>query len=242
MMKPGSVALWLLIPLTLGSSCDLFGPGTSELQISTSGSGSGTATASPAADEDGYKNGTTVTITATAGTSSEFTGWDDADASVRHGCTQPRNPCTIVVDGRYGVVARFAPNAGAARFDGPYTGTVPTPNIGTGQIELTMANGVVSGKVTPLYGSLNSFSGTVSSTGAFTATVNPGQGSNCATSLNGTITISLVDGISTATMSGSWQVVSTGGVGCGAGSQGQPLPSGSWSATRDAIHVDKTIH
>ena len=226
-----------LVALATGSTCgsDTTGPRSFFLALSTAGSGSGTITASPVSTDDmAYLEGTVVTITASANTGSDFTGWDELDVK---GCTEPRNPCPLTMNDRKSVVANFVPSEGVARFDGLYTGTAGEgSSIGAQPVNLTIVNGVVQGKNAPLFGSQNTFSGTVSAEGTFNATIAPGPGSDCATVLSGTITTSLVEGITTATLNGNWLVTSTGGVGCGAGT---PLPSGSWSATRDRVHVDK---
>lgn len=226
--------------LTSASTCD---DGPTEpamyfLTLSTAGSGSGTIAASPAGNADGaYVDGTTVSITATAQAGSDFTGWNEGDT---HGCTEPKNPCTVTMDQRRSVVATFAPSSGTARFDGLYTGTYNIPGQSSPQtVNLTVVNGVVTAKTVPLYGSQTTFTGTVSATGAFSALIESQSGPSftCQTRLSGTITTSLVDGIMTATLSGTYQAESVPGkVGCGAGN---PLPSGSWSATRDRIRVEK---
>ena len=228
-----------LVVLTTAGSCDPTGPKHFSLALSTAGSGSGTVVASPVVDDgDGYVDGTAVTVTATANAGSDFTGWNEVDV---HGCTQPKNPCALTMDDRKSVVANFVPSTGTARFDGLYTGDINNATPGTHPLELTVVNGVAQGKVAPVYGSMNSFTATVSSTGAFSALINAQSGPNftCQTRLSGTITTSLVDGIMTATLNGTFQAETVpGSIGCGAGT---PLPSGSWSATRDRVHVDKKV-
>ena len=236
----GSLLTLSLVCLTSASTCD---EGTTEpanyfLTLSTAGSGSGAIAASPAGNADGaYLDGTSVTITATAQAGSDFTGWNEGDTQ---GCTEPKNPCTVTMDQRRSVIANFAPSSGTARFDGLYSGTYNIQGQTSPQtVNLTVVNGAVTAKTVPLYGSQNTFTGTVSSTGAFSALIESqsGPGFTCQTRLTGTITTSLVDGIMTATLSGTYQAESVPGkVGCGAGN---PLPSGSWSATRDRVHVDK---
>lgn len=227
-----------LIVLTSASTCE----GSTEpenwmLSLSTAGSGSGSVTAAPAGNADGgYADGTVVTITATAAAGSDFTGWDELDVK---GCTEPKNPCSLTMSDRKSVVGNFVPSSGAARYDGLYTGTVVTTSIGTQPVNLTVVNGTVQGKVAPLFGSQSTFSGTVSSTGAFAALINAQSGPQftCQTRLSGTITTSVVDGIMTATLTGNFQVESVpGSVGCGAGN---PLPTGGWSATRDRVKTNK---
>jgi hypothetical protein len=238
----GSLLVFSLICVTTASTCesDATEPQLWRLTLSTAGSGSGTTAASPAPTADGdYLDGSSVTITATAAAGSDFTGWNDGDAEAK-GCSEPKNPCTLTMTNRRSVIANFAPSSGVARYDGLYTGTYAVPNIsGVQTFNLTVVNGAVVAKTVPLYGSQTTFTGTISATGAFTATLNPQAGSFCATNLTGTITTSLVDGIMTATLSGNYQVVSTGGIGCGASPPGTPLPSGTWAGTRDRVHVDK---
>jgi hypothetical protein len=152
------------------------------------------------------------------------------------GCKEPKNPCTIAMDGRRSVVANFVPSSGVQRYDGKYTGTVSGTVTGNHETELTIRNGVVSGEIVPVYGSQRNFSGTVSASGTFSATISPGVASACQIGLSGSITTSVVDGVTRATLSGGWQVTSTGGVGCNS------TPSaGTWSATRNAVHLDSVF-
>jgi hypothetical protein len=206
-------------------------PKSYTLALSTAGSGTGTISASPAVESgEGYRSGTSVTVTATASQGSEFTGWEEVDVE---GCREPKNPCTIAMDGRRSVVANFVPTSGVQRYDGKYTGTIAGSANGNHATELTITNGVVSGQNVPVYGSAQTFSGTVSASGTFSATISPGFSSACLISLTGTITTSVVDGLARATLTGGWLVTSTGGVGCNS------TPSaGAWSATRNAVHVD----
>lgn len=224
----------LFIGVTAESCGESTGPKSYFLALSTLGSGSGTISASPApGDEDGLPEGTTVTITATPAAGSDFTGWGELDVA---GCTEPKNPCTLVMNDRKSVVAHFVPSSSEARFNGLYSASFAAGSgIDGHTLELTITNGAVQGKTSPLFGSLRDFTGTLSSTGAFTAAIEPGASSACRTNLSGTITTALVDGITTATLQGDWHVTSTGGVGCGV----KPLPSGTWSATRDRIKVAK---
>lgn len=231
-----------LVCLTSASTCD-DGPTEPDmffLTLSTSGSGSGAVAASPAGNDDGaYAEGTSVTVTATAQSGSDFTGWNDGEVK---GCTEPKNPCTLVMNDRKAVVANFVPSEGVARLDGLYTGTYNIQGQSSPQtVNLTIVNGAVTAKTVPLYGSQTTFTGTVSAAGTFSALINaqPGPSFTCQTRLSGAITTSLVDGIMTATLSGTYQAESVpGSIGCGAGN---PLPSGSWTATRDRVHVEKIL-
>jgi hypothetical protein len=229
-----------LVCLTTASTCDSSTePKNYFLSLSTAGSGSGSVSASPAGNADNaYLEGTVVTVTATPAAGSDFTGWNEADVK---GCTEPKNPCTLTMSDRKSVVANFAPSSGAARFDGLYTGDINQATPGTHPLNLTVVNGVVQGKVAPVYGSLGTFTGAVTASGEFSALINAQAGPQftCQTRLSGTITTSLVDGIMTATLNGKFQAESVpGSIGCGAGT---PLPSGNWSATRDRIPVDKVL-
>jgi hypothetical protein len=236
----GSLFVLSLLTLVSASGCDpadsTTEPQNRPLVLSTGGPGSGTVAASPAGNADGaYMQGTAVTITATASSGSDFTGWNEVDAP---GCREPKNPCAITMDDRKTVVANFAPSAGVARFDGLYTGDINQATPGTHPLNLTIVNGVVQGKVAPMYGSLGTFTGTLDETGKFDALVNAQSGPQftCQTRLAGTVTTSLVDGIMTATLNATFHAESVPGSICGAGT---PLPSGTWVATRDRIHVDK---
>jgi hypothetical protein len=220
-----------VVTWSCGSSLD---PKSYMLALSTAGSGTGTISASPAVESgEGYRSGTSVTITATASQGSDFTGWEEVDVE---GCLEPKNPCTIEMDGRRSVVANFVPTSGVQRYDGKYTGTIAGSANGNHATELTITNGVVSGENVPVYGSARTFSGTVSASGTFSATISPGFSSACLIGLTGTITTSVVDGVTRATLTGGWLVTSTGGVGCNS------TPSaGAWSATRNTVHLDSVF-
>jgi hypothetical protein len=76
------------------------------LSVTVSGSGSGTVTSAPAGIDCGvdcsqaYASGTTVTLTATAGTGSSFTGWGGACAGT--------DPCVVTMSNDASVTATFA--------------------------------------------------------------------------------------------------------------------------------------
>ena len=97
---------------------------TAMLGVTRQGLGTGTVTSSPAGIDCGadcsevYAKGTSVTLTAAAGSGSTFTGWGGA-------CAGQNNPCTITMD-----VSRSV----TAIFDVPMTLTVSLAGSGTGAV------------------------------------------------------------------------------------------------------------
>jgi hypothetical protein len=106
----------------------------SYLSVVKSGTGSGTVTSKPAGINCGtvcaesFTEGTAVTLTATSGGSSTFTGWSGA-------CTG-KGPCVVVMDAAKAVVASFALASGPPRVPSAPSGLTATA-VSRQQVQLT---------------------------------------------------------------------------------------------------------
>ena len=182
------------------------------LALRREGAGQGSLSEVPASTT--HVLGSVVTITAHPAQGSIFTGWTGD-------CAQSGNPCTLTITKHSEVTGVFAPGEGIARFDGYYRGTWGgTQSDGTsrtGPMGLTITNGIVAGSLEPISGTDRRFSGTVSSTGAITATVPAGSANGCSVALSGQISTSFSDGISRASAEGSYTLQATSVCNPGAG-------------------------
>lgn len=188
------------------------------LTVSTSGSGTGTLSVSP--NEEGFTEGTSVTITGVPAAGSVFTGWTGA-------CAGKPNPCVLVMDGAKVVGGTFVPATGTGRFDGSYSGTwnggQSSGAVLSGTFTMTGTNGALTGDFAPISGSLRAMSGTVSASGAVTATIAAGTG-GCAVTLSGQLSTASQDGVMTATLQGTYSLVQSAT--CNSN-------TGTWTATRN---------
>ena len=87
---------------------------------------------------------------------------------------------------------------------------------------LVLANGAVQGTVAPFSGSMDTFSGTVSSSGAISATI-PSAPNGCAISLAGQAATLTTGGATTATITGTYALLAS--VTC-------KTATGTWNAVR----------
>lgn len=187
------------------------------LTLSTAGSGSGTLTASPAGES--YAEGTEVTISATPSAGSAFTGWTGD-------CEEKPNPCVVVMDEARVVGGHFVPASGAAQFDGSYSGSwsggQSSGAVLSGPFTAASGNGTLTGDFAPISGSQRGMTGSVSTSGAVTASI-PAAAGGCAVTLSGQASTSVENGITVATLQGTYALVQSAT--CNAA-------SGSWTATR----------
>lgn len=212
-----AVGMTLLLSATLAAECGSE-PKVDQLilDLRSAGAGSGTVSKDPQpADatnqptEFFYARGTIVTLTAAPAQGSVFTGWGKltGTGAPPAGCTQPINPCTVVMDDRKSVVANFVPSTGVQQFDGSYSGNWNGGQSSgatlSGTFTLAITNGAVQGDFAPISGSLRAFSGTVSAGGALNGSIAAGTG-GCAVTIQAQIATSLSSGISTATGQGSY--------------------------------------
>ena len=190
---------------------------TFTLTVSTMGSGTGTVVATPQAVT--YAEGTSVSVLATQSAASNFIGWSGD-------CTGVVNPCSLTMSDNRTVIATFTPSPGAAQYDGSYAGKwsggqSDGTNL-TSDIALQLANGAVQGTLGPISGSAGTFSGTVSPTGAISATIASGP-NGCAVSLTGQASTVTAGGAATATITGAYTLLAS--LTC-------KTASGSWTVTR----------
>lgn len=191
------------------------------LDLRNAGTGSGTVSKDPPpADvsdqptEFYYTRGTTVTLTAVPAQGSVFTGWGKLTGSgvPPAGCTQPINPCSVVMNDRKSVVANFVPSTGVQQFDGSYSGNWSGGQSSgatlAGTFTLTITNGAVQGDFAPISGSLRAFSGTISAGGALSGSIGAGT-SGCAVTIQAQIATSLSSGITSATGQGSYTLTAS---------------------------------
>ena len=187
------------------------------LTLLKAGAGTGSVVATPAAAS--YADGTTVSITAAPASGSAFTGWSGD-------CTGPTNPCSITMSADRTVTGTFTASSGAGRFDGQFAGSwsggqSDGSNL-TGTLTLTITNGAVQGTIAPISGSVGTFAGAVSASGAITTTI-AAANNGCSVSLPGQVTTSSSGGTTGATITGTCDLLPS--VTC-------KSASGTWTATR----------
>ena len=190
---------------------------TLTLTLSTAGAGTGGVVATPQATS--YTEGASVSVLATPSSASNFIGWSGD-------CTGAANPCAVVMNDNKSVTATFSLSTGVGQYDGSYAGTwsgrqSSGANL-TSDIALKLANGAIQGTLAPLSGSVATFSGTVSPTGAISATIASGT-NGCAVNLSGQVTTAASGGATTATIAGAYTLLAS--LTCN-------TASGSWTAVR----------
>ncbi|CAN5902738.1 hypothetical protein BH11GEM1_BH11GEM1_18120 [soil metagenome] len=192
-------------------------PNTFTLTLSRTGAGSGTVAATPSATA--YVEGSTVSITATPASGSAFTGWAGD-------CKGPANPCSLVMSMNRSVSGTFTSGSGVGQFDGDYAGTWSGGQSNgtnlTGTMTLSISNGVLQGTLSPMSGSAGSFTGTMLSAGALSATI-PSGPVGCVVTLAAQITTAVAGGTTGASAKGSY--VLNASTTCN-------TASGTWTATR----------
>ena len=122
------------------------------------------------------------------------------------------NGALYVVGELRGSSASYTPlatNEAYAPFDGSYTGSWSGGQSNgsnlTGSFTLTIANGVVTGDTAPISGSTRTISGTVSASGAITATI-PAGANGCGVSLTGQLAFTASGG---ATATGAYSLIAS---------------------------------
>ena len=215
-----SASAWILLMFATTACPEAGGatkPQLRSLTLSRSGAGTGTLTANPSSAT--YDDGATVSIAATPASGSNFTGWSGD-------CTGPANPCSIVMSADRIVTGSFTQSTGAGQFDGEYSGTwnggQSDGSMLSGTLTLTLTNGVLQGTISALSGSLGTFSGTVSPSGALSATV-PAGNRGCNVTLSAQVSASSSGGTTKATATGSYVL---------APSTTCNTASGTWTAAR----------
>ncbi len=187
------------------------------LTLSTTGTGSGTLTASPTGES--FTEGTQVTITAAPAAGSAFTGWTGD-------CAGMPNPCVLVMDAARVVGGQFVPATGAGQYDGGYAGTwsggQSSGAVLSGSLTAASSNGALTGSFAPISGSQPGMTGIISTSGAVSASI-PAAPGGCAVNLSGQASTSVQDGISIATLQGTYTLVQSAT--CN-------TASGTWTATR----------
>lgn len=118
--------------------------------------------------------------------------------------------------------ATVAPVGYDGSYSGSWSGGQSNGATATGQMTLMLASGVVQGTVAPFSGSMDTFSGTVSSTGAISATI-PSAPNGCAISLAGQAATVTTGGATTTTITGTYALLAS--VTC-------KTAMGTWTATR----------
>ena len=209
-----------LLAITTAATCESSTepqPVRYSLTLSTSGTGSGALTASPSGES--FAEGTQVTVTAAPAAGSAFTGWTGA-------CEGMPNPCVLVMLAARVVGGHFVPASGAGQYDGSYagswTGGQSSGAVLSGPLTAASANGTLTGDFAPISGSLRAMTGTVSASGAVTASIPAGTG-GCAVNLGGQLSTSVENGITVATLQGTYTLVQSAT--CNSA-------SGTWTATR----------
>ena len=240
-LAPRSMKRQLRLPavlLALGGGCSVFTDGSSTkwtFEVATAGSGSGTVSLSPPGGE--YAHGVMVTMTAIPAQGSVFTGWD-APADAPAACLQPVNPCSVSMTTRRSTIATFVPATGVARFDGAYFGPHfnSTGSSPPGAIQLTIANGTLQGTIAAiLTPSPGTITGSVAVDGTVTATAPNNIGGICGNTtvgFSGQIATALVDGVTVATITGSFATQGSQPQGCSV--------SGSWAPKRRTVPKEAT--
>lgn len=116
----------------------------------------------------------------------------------------------------------IAPLGYDGSYAGSWSGGQSNGATATGQMMLVLANGAVQGTVAPFSGSMDTFSGTVSSSGAISATI-PSAPNGCAISLAGQAATLTTGGATTATITGTYALLAS--VTC-------KTATGTWNAVR----------
>ena len=201
-----------------------------ELLLAATGAGSGSLTAvSRGIDSEGAN----VEISPVANAGSVFTGWRGKD------CTQPVVPCTFKMQWRRSATGVFTPAVGVRRFDGEYTGTASpaTSTGGTNPMNITINNGAVVGIMPPISGTNQTFSGTVSEAGVINVRITSAIVGGCTIDLTGALIIGQSNGITTASLSGTW--IKNRGPMCDGP---EPAPyNGVWTLSRDVTEQKKLV-
>ena len=207
----------LLVAMTTACPENPVQPQLRALTLSKAGAGTGFVLATPSASS--YADGTTVSITAAPASGSTFTGWSGD-------CTGPTNPCSITMSADRIVTATFTANSGAGRFDGEFaggwSGGQSNGSILIGTLTFTITNGTLTGTIAPISGSVGTFAGAVSASGALTASIAAGN-NGCSVTLAGQVATTSSGGTTGAAATGTYFLPAS--VTCNSA-------SGTWTATR----------